>query len=73
MEWQHQLSAMNVVDIPPSSMHHAIFRLLHVEQLLQTFMAAETLKKLCQVGTEDTENNCEPPRTEELSVASSLH
>lgn len=51
-------------------MHHAIFKLLHAQQLLQTFMAAQTLKKLCQGGTEDTENNNEPPWTEELSVTS---
>lgn len=39
-ECQHQLNAMNAVNIPLSAMYHVIFRLLQVEQLLQTFMVA---------------------------------
>lgn len=71
MGWQHQLSATYECSrYSFSAMHHAIFKFLHAQQLLQTFMAAQTLKKLCQGGTEDTENNNEPPWTEELSVTS---
>jgi len=45
-ERRYQLNAISVVNIPLSAVYRVICRLLQAEQLLQTFMVAQTLKKL---------------------------